>query len=85
MAAYIPRNIAIPVMSGAVILGMLGFTYYSMSSPQVAVRIDDKQTVERISYGYTDKQPADKQQNHHKVGFNLGVGVVFLSELYFFP
>ena len=84
MAAYIPRNIAIPVMS-AVILGMLGFTYYSMSSPQVAVRIDNKQTVEKISYGYADKQPADKQQNHHKVCFNLGVGVVFLSELYFFP
>ena len=76
MASYIPRNIAIPVMS-AVILGMLGFTYYSMSSPQVAVRIDDKQTVERISYGYTDKQPADKQQNHYKVCFNLGVGVAF--------
>ena len=76
MAAYIPRNIAIPVMS-AVILGTLGFTYYSMSSPQVAVRIDDKQTVERISYGYTDKQPADKQQNHYKVCFNLGVGVAF--------
>ena len=85
MASYIPRNIAIPVMSDAVILGMLGFTYYSMSSPQVAVRIDDKQTVEGISYGYTNKQPADKQQNHHKVCFNLGVGVVFLSELYFFP
>ena len=76
MASYIPRNIAIPVMS-AVILSMLGFTYYSMSSPQVAVRIDDKQTVERISYGYTDKKRADKQQNHYKVCFNLGVGVAF--------
>ena len=76
MTAYIPRSIAIPVMS-AVILGILGYTYYSMSSPQVAVRIDNKQTVERISYGYTDKQPADKQQNHPKVCFNLGIGVAF--------